>query len=114
MRGANSEGRRTAKGQVVESRRAAMRGASSGGWGRDDEVNVGCWGRAVGKRVGIDGIGGAAPGLDLLGNALSVGRCEDTELGAVTEVVGQMVEQGGYGLGNPNRGKDAGAQEGSG
>ena len=31
MRGANSEGRRTAKGMVVESRRAAMRGASSGG-----------------------------------------------------------------------------------
>ena len=60
----------------------------------------------------IDGVGGAAPGLDLLGNALSVGRCEDAEFGTVAEVVGQVVEQGGYSLGNANWGEDAGTKEG--
>ena len=43
--------------------------------------------------MGIDRVGGAAPSLDLLGNALCVGWGKDTELGTVAEVVGQMVDQ---------------------
>jgi hypothetical protein len=38
----------------------------------------------VGEGVGIDGVGGSASSLDLLGNALSVRGCKDAELGRVS------------------------------
>jgi hypothetical protein len=39
------------------------------------------------KGVSINGVGGAAPGLDLLGNPLGVGRSENTGEASIAEVV---------------------------
>jgi hypothetical protein len=52
-----------------------------------------------------------APGLDLLGNALCVGGNEDAKLGRVHERIRQVVEESGDGLGNTNRGQNAGAEK---
>ncbi len=50
--------------------------------------------------MGIDGIGGDAPSLDLLGNALGVGGGKDTELGGGAEMRRwEIVEEGRDSLG---------------
>ncbi len=49
--------------------------------------------------MGIDGIGGDAPSLDLLCNALGVGRGKDAELGGGAERWWEIVEEGRYSVG---------------
>ncbi len=93
MWGDKSEGRRSAKGIVVVRRRAAMRGASSArGMVRTNSV---LWGRVVkvGERVDVDGAGGVAPGLELLGNLLCVWRGENTNDPSVFEGFGEIVQK---------------------
>jgi hypothetical protein len=101
MRGSNSEGRRTAKGILASGNERGV----FGGWNAMMRDVSGAGGGWVGERVGINGIGGVAPGLDLLGNALRVRGCElkkrslaDSRRGSGKWLVGES----GYGLGNTN------------
>ncbi len=74
MRGARSEGSKTAKEMEVVSRRAAMRGASSArGTAMRRPVSGAGEEQWVIEYVDIDGVGWEAPGLYLLGNFLGVG-----------------------------------------
>jgi hypothetical protein len=66
----------------------------------------------MGEGMSVDGVGGPAPCLDLLGNALGVGRGENTELGEIPVGVGQVIEELGDSLGDTDRGEDAGAEKG--
>jgi hypothetical protein len=59
----------------------------------------------------VNRVDGFAPSLDLLGEALRVGRCEDTKFGSVAESVGQVVQQRGEGLGDTDGSEDARAEE---
>jgi hypothetical protein len=66
----------------------------------------------MGEGMSVDGVGGPAPCLDLLRNALGVGRGENTELGKIPVCVGQVIEELGDSLGDTDRGEDAGAEKG--
>ncbi len=54
---------------------------------RDAEASVRGRRRAVGNRVNVNGVGRAAPGLNLLGNLLGVGRGKHTGEASIAEVV---------------------------
>jgi hypothetical protein len=58
------------------------------------------------KRVDINGVRGAAPGLDLLGNLLGMWRGEDAGDAGIAEGVGQRVHQLGDSIGEANRGEN--------
>jgi hypothetical protein len=89
-----------------------MRGASSaGGTAMTREVSS-AGGRPVDERVGIYRVGWSTPGLDLLGEALGVGGCEDSNLGAVAERFRQVIQQSGDGLGDPDGREDPGTEKG--
>jgi hypothetical protein len=66
----------------------------------------------MGEGMSVDGVGGPAPCLDLLRNALGMGRGEYTELGEIPEGVGQVIEELGDSLGDTDRGEDAGTEKG--
>ncbi len=57
-------------------------------------------------------IGGAAPGLDVLGKALRVWWCENAQFGGVPEGFRQVIQEGRDSLGDANRGEYAGSKEG--
>ena len=57
-------------------------------------------------------IGGAAPGLDVLGKALRVRWCENAQFGGVPEGFRQVIQEGRDSLGDANRGEDTGSEEG--
>ena len=61
--------------------------------------------------MSVNWVGGAAPGLNLLGEALRVGRGEDAQFGGVSEGVGQVIQEGRYSLGDANRGEDTRSEE---
>ena len=60
--------------------------------------------------VGIDRVGGAAPSLNLLDNALCVGGGENAELGRVTEGVRQVIQECRDSLCDADGSEDAGAE----
>jgi hypothetical protein len=64
----------------------------------------------VGERVSVDRVSGAAPGLYLLGEALCVWGSENTDLGRVSEGIGQVVQESGDGLGDADGCQDTGAK----
>jgi hypothetical protein len=66
----------------------------------------------MGEGVIVDGVSGSAPRLNLLGDALGMGRGEDTEFGKVPERVRQVVEELGDDLGDTDWGEDAGSEKG--
>ena len=66
----------------------------------------------MGYRVGINWVSGAAPGLDLLGEALCVWWREDTDFGSVAEGIRQVVQKSSDGLCDTDGCKNAGAKEG--
>jgi hypothetical protein len=61
--------------------------------------------------VGVDGVSGGPPSLDLLGNALRVGRGKNADFGGGAESGGKIVEQVGDGVGQAGGSEDAGAKE---
>ncbi len=65
----------------------------------------------MGKRVNVDGVSRAAPGLELLGHFLGVGEGEDAHFGSVLERVGEMIEQMGHSIGETDKSEDTGAQK---
>ncbi len=52
----------------------------------------------------VNRVGGAAPGLDLLGNTLCVGGGENAELGRVAKGVREVVQEGSDSLCDANGG----------
>ena len=54
--------------------------------------------------MGVDRVGGAAPGLNLLGNTLCVGGGENAELGRVAKGVREVIQEGSDGLCDANGG----------
>jgi hypothetical protein len=63
-------------------------------------------------RVGINWVCGAAPGLDLLSEALCVWGRENTDFGSVAEGIRQVVQKSSDGLCDTDGCKNAGAKEG--
>jgi hypothetical protein len=61
--------------------------------------------------VNVDGVGRAAPGLELLGHFLGVRGGEHAHLGGVFKRVGKMVEQCRHSIGETDGGEDAGSQK---
>jgi hypothetical protein len=61
--------------------------------------------------VGFNGVSGESLSLDLLGNALRVGRGKNADFGGGAESGGEMVEQVGHGVGQAGGCEDAGAEE---
>ena len=66
----------------------------------------------VGKGVYVNGVGRAAPGLELLGDFLGVWGSEHAHLWGVFEGVGEVVEQVRHSIGETDRSENAGAQKG--
>jgi hypothetical protein len=87
------------------------RGVFGAGHG-DDKFGVGGWRRVVSERVDVDGVGGNAPCLHLLGDFLCVGWGKHADFAGGFEVVGEVVQQSGDGSREAHRGKYTGAKEG--
>ena len=60
----------------------------------------------------VNGVGRAAPGLELLGDFLGVGWSEDANDAGVFEGIGEVVQKSGDSIGEANRGEDTGAEKG--
>ena len=66
----------------------------------------------MGDLVCVNRVGGAAPSLHLLGDAMGVWGGEHAHLWGVFEGVGEMIEQVRYSIGETDRSENAGAQKG--
>jgi hypothetical protein len=66
----------------------------------------------VGERVDVNGVGGTAPSLKLLGDFLCVRWGEDTDDPGVFEGVGEKIQKSGDGIGEADRSEDTGPEEG--
>jgi hypothetical protein len=108
--GTNSAGSRIANGEVVEMRRAAMRGESSVR-ASDDQIHGG-WGAIGRDGVGINGGRGRFSYLNESGHIRRVGRGRDEDFVGCFEGAGQAGEKVGKGGVEPNRDEDTGSQYG--
>jgi hypothetical protein len=86
-------------------------GGIFGAWDGNDEAGVRVRGRAMREGVYINGVSGAAPGLDLLSHLLGVRGGENTGEAGIAEEVGQRVQEVRDSIRKADRGKYTSAQE---